>query len=287
MKLIILIFKNLIKFTALIFIANLAIVNTNLNLEILMDILIKSICLSILLVPMNLINYFNPFVAKEATYHDDICINKPIDQAFKSARILLKSMSDIKLIDSDSENKTLILESDFSKVKIKLSNINENEVKFSFNSEPKIFQKIQEYNNYVKDVKNIITTLKLHLIEEKELQKKSKQQVNFIEEFKPSLIIYHRLIKIFLITTFTGLLLLFLYNFVISTITTVATFIFFAAISLYIYHQFTIEISEASKLLQCPNCHKKIIDKEFNILKYHIPTKCKHCQTRLLENHNL
>lgn len=286
MKIILVILTNLFKYTLFIFIAYLLIANVTITIDELIDAAIKSFCLGIVLVPISLINHFSPLIAKNASYQRELEFNKPYEDAFKSARTLLKTMSDIELVDSDKENGEISLQSDYSEIKIKLSPIDPERVKLKITSTAKVYRFIKDFNLYVKDAKNIITTVFLHFDPDNydfETINHPQTDEEIIQEFKPTLILYFRLIKLWFITGLTTILLIILYFYALDIMPNVSTIFFFIAIFLYVFYITTSEINSITGLISCPICNNPVITKKYNPLNYKLYSQCNSCHKPLLK----
>jgi hypothetical protein len=285
MKLPFLIIKNLITYTLAIFIIYLVAVNITLNPDKIFDVFIKSISLAILLVPLSLINYFSPYVARNGKYHKEIKFNKPIDESFKASRSLLKTMTDINMTDSNRETNSFELQSEYSIIQIKMNAIKDNHTQLIIESTPKVYAHIQDFDKYIKDVHNVLTTLRLHLEPEKYENvdfEELKTPEDYRQEFKARLVLYYRLIKIWFIFSLTLLILFTLYYFAINLSPGVSTFVFFSIIFLYIFYLFTNEVTQSAEYITCPSCGKRFIQHPFDVRHYNVPVQCNQCQTTLL-----
>lgn len=286
MKFLFLIVKNLIKYTLLVFVTYIFVMNVSINAGNFVKILVESICLAILLVPPSLISYFGGAIAKNCRYKRTIEINRDIETAFKSARTLLKTMSDINLVDSNSENKTYKLQSEFSKIDIIIKSVDEGKISFEISSIPRVYNVLSDYNKYTLDVKNIIALLKLHLIPEEEQIEDSTDGEDYFEDFKPSILVYYRLIKSWLMYVLTLFILISLFLFAIKVIPEPSTLVFFILLFLYISYIFTNEISKDSCFVKCPACDRPLISDPFNLKEYKLLANCKHCNQNIIKISN-
>jgi ABC-type multidrug transport system fused ATPase/permease subunit len=285
-KLSLLILKNLIKYTLLIFLIFLLIANVTLSINAVVDAFIKSVSLAILLVPISLINYFSPYIARNASYTRTLELQRSADELFKSARTLLKSMNDLKYIDSDSDMKTIDLESEFSKLSLKLEETRMNTTKVIITSTPRVYSNIQDYDKYTRDAKNVLSTLELHYDPENYDDKCINGHCTpeeTIEEFKPRFIIFYRLIKTWFIISITMFLFFILYYFAVELLPNVSTIFFFSIIFLYIFYFFAKEVSQSTEYLTCPNCSHHLIRQKFNLPKYKLPAVCDKCNYPLIK----
>lgn len=290
MKLILLIFKKLITYTVAILIVYLIIVNVTISISTIIDGIFKSICLAILLVPISLVNYFSSYIAKNAQYSSKIAFDIPYEAAFKSARTLLKTMIELKLIDSNIDNGSLNLESTFSKLDVKLTSLNDDKTEFLLISTPKIYDNINDYDKYTKDLLNVLNTLKLNLAPEKYERGNLEELVtqnSYDQEFKPCLLLYYRLIKVWFIVAITVILFFVLYNLFINLVPNVTTIAFFSILFVYMFYVLSNEITNITELIKCPACKKKLLTNKYNMLKYSIPNKCNNCQIELLSQNNI
>ncbi|MEW5819545.1 MAG: hypothetical protein AB1782_05090 [Cyanobacteriota bacterium] len=281
MKLLSVIGNSLLNSTLILFLIYLLLFYQMPDINYILGGLSSCFILAMVLLPINLTGYFSSIVANSCKYNSELEIDKPFDTCFKSARMALKTMIEIKLIDSNSETGEFILESSFSKINIKLEKLDEKKSKFSFNSTPIYYKNVLDFEKYVKDIKNIIISLKLNIYPEKY----EKEEINIIplneleqkEEFKPYLLLYYRLIKLWSITFLTTIATLALYYISISTITKTATVFLFLIIFLYILYKFTTEIETTTKLMRCPICKKKLIQNNYNLMEYKAISTCKDC----------
>ncbi|MGD9581883.1 MAG: hypothetical protein AB7V50_10960, partial [Vampirovibrionia bacterium] len=116
---------------------------------------------------------------------------------------------------------------------------------------------------------------------DKELYPIEKEE-DYIEEFKPELILYFRLIKLWLITTLTTCIAVTLYYFAFELMPDISTIIFFFTVIAYIFYLFINEIKRTTKLIACPSCKTELIKDKHNVFKYNIPVRCTNCNQKLL-----
>jgi hypothetical protein len=230
---------------------------------------------------MSSIGYFGRIVAKGSKYNKELVVNRNYADAFKAARMALKSMIEITLVDSNSEDGSFVLESEFAHIKILLEKIDDEQSKFSITSTPYYYQNVRDFDKYTRDVKNIITTLKLNLnpqkYDQEDINDEPLKESELKQEFKPFLILYFRLIKMWTLSILTAITVIIAYYISLSAITRFSTVFFFLIIFLYILHLFTTEIETTTSLMICPICKEKMIQKKYNIAEYKVITTCKHC----------
>ena len=152
---------------------------------------------------------------------------------------------------------------------------------------PKVYEKIHDFDKYTRDVKNIVSIIKLNLEPDKYNNEDLftiETENDYIEEFKPMLILYFRLIKLWLITTLTTCIAVTLYYLTFNMIQDISTIVFFFTVIVYIFYLFINEVNKTSKLIVCPACKTELITVKHNIFKYNIPVRCIQCNQKLLSS---
>lgn len=287
--------KNFIKYTIIVFLVYLLIVNADLTVQRVIEGFIKSLCLAALLVPLTLTNYFSPLVAKNSEYKRTISFDRDFKETFKQIRTLLKTMNDIEIYDSDKDKGEIHLESTFSKLYVEIKPVEKKDdeekekVEITIKSIPKVYDKLQDYDKFTRDVKNIVSTIELNLEPDKYNEEDLfviETEADYIEEFKPMLILYFRLIKLWLITILTTCISVTLYYFAFNMMPDISTIVFFFAVIVYIFYLFINEVNKTSKLIVCPSCKTELITVKHNIFKYNIPVRCISCNQKLLGSSN-
>lgn len=285
MNLLILFIKRLFIYTIAIMIAYIFIANVTITVSSIFDAFIKSICFAFILAPFSLFSYFSPLIAKMAEYNSSFIINKPLEDTFKNARTLLKSMIDIELVDSNSENNWINLESEFSRVAITLKAESEDETLITIKSIPKVYLNINDFDKYIKDVINISGTIKLNLdsktYETEDIYYRDNEN-NTVLEFKPCLILYYRMIKAWILASISISFYFLMYYFALNILPEPSTIFFFAVIFLFMLYLFTGEIEMIDQKIVCPSCNSRQIKNKYLITNYVVPAKCHHCGKSLL-----
>lgn len=267
--------KNFLLYFTLLMLAFLGISNVTLTIETFIDGVIKSFFVALLLLPFGMINYLGKDTALDAEYTKVLEFELDEKQAFKTIRTVLRTMIGMTVVDSDSENGYINIMSANAYIRLLILPLKSGKTEVTISSIPKMFRKTEDYNLYVKDLKNIVNSIALAIDENSPyLDELAYGESDLIMESQAYKLVYHKAKRLWLIMMLTVFLLLGVYSFALELYPSIGTVFLFIVLFLYFYYIFEKEISLYSLILKCPQCKKSLLPNKYDVNAVIFPKQC-------------